>query len=87
MLAGKDDDFKFSCLKRKQLLKIVDGYSLDIDRTLPRKKLIKEMEKKVSILEDGTVVHSEDKDKSKEEVEGSGKYNTHLIGIKIKYLN
>jgi hypothetical protein len=82
-----DDDFKFSCLKRKQLLKIIDGYNLDIDKTLPRKKLLQEMEKKVCTLDDGTVVHIEDKDKSKDEVEGSGKYKTHLIGIKIKFLN
>lgn len=82
-----DDDFKFSCLKRKQLLKIVDGYNLDIDKTLPRKKLLQELEKKVCTLDDGTVVHIEDKDKTKDEVEGSGKYKTHLIGIKIKFLN
>ena len=82
-----DDDFKFSCLKRKQLLKIVDGYNLDIDKTLPRKKLLQELEKKVCTLDDGTVVHIEDKDKSKDDLEGSGKYKTHLIGIKIKFLN
>ena len=48
-----DDDFKFSCLKRKQLLKIVDRYNLDIDKTLPRKKLLQELEKKVCTLDDG----------------------------------
>jgi len=82
-----DDDFKFSCLKRKQLLKIIDGYNLDIDKTLPRKKLLQELEKKVCTLDDGTVVHIEDKDKSKDDLEGSSKYKTHLIGIKIKFLN
>lgn len=82
-----DDDFKFGCLKRKQLMKLIDGYELDIDKALPRKKLLQEIEKKLCTLDDGTVVHIEDKDKSKEEAEGSGKYKSHLIGIKIKFLN
>jgi hypothetical protein len=82
-----EDDFKFSYLTRSQLIRIIEVYNLDIDKSLPRKKLLEEINKKLSILDDGTIVHKEDKNLTKEQLEGTGKYKTHLMGMKIKYLN
>jgi len=82
-----EDDFKFSYLTRSQLIRIIEVYNLDIDKSLSRKKLLEEMNNKLSILDDGTIVHKEDKNLSKEQIEGTGKYKTHLMGMKIKYLN
>jgi hypothetical protein len=82
-----EDDFKFSYLTRSQLIRIIEVYNLDIDKSLPRKKLLEELSDKLSILDDGTIVHKEDKNLTKEQIEGTGKYKTHLMGMKIKYLN
>ena len=81
-----EDDFKFSYLSRSQLIRIIEVYNLDIDKTLPRKKLLEEINNKLNIKDDGTIVYKEDKNMTKEEIEGSGKYKTHLLGMKIKYL-
>lgn len=81
-----EDDFKFEYLKRKQLTRIVDVYNLDIDKSLPRKKMLELINDKLEIQNDGTIVHKEDKEKTKDELKGTGKYDNNLFTIKLTFL-
>ena len=81
-----ENDFKFEYLKRNQLIRLIEVHNLDIDKSLPRNKLLSEINNKLDIQNDGTIVLKEDKNKSKEELKGTGKYDNNLFTMKITFL-
>lgn len=78
-----DQDFKFSMLTKRQLLKLASSYNLKIQGAMPNntttiEELLELVEKNLKVLEDGAIV-KKDESKSFNEVKVSGSG----VGVRI----